>query len=107
MESAHAKAVANKVIMYVILTIMAFIMIVPFVWMILTALKTNQEAISVSPFYIFPHNGWHWENFATVWKSYNFLILYKNAGFDLTTGKSVSRKSEWGIRSFRSRLPQE
>jgi multiple sugar transport system permease protein len=41
-------------------------------------LKTKQESISVSPFYIFPHNGWHWENFGTVWKSYNFLILYKN-----------------------------
>ena len=68
----------NKVIMYVILTIMAFIMLVPFVWMILTAVKTNQEAISVAPFYIFPQNGWHWENFAEVWKSYNFVILYKN-----------------------------
>ena len=68
----------NKVIMYVILIIMAFIMLVPFAWMILTAVKTNQEAISVDPFFIFPHNGWHWENFITVWKSYNFIILYKN-----------------------------
>lgn len=57
---------------------MSLIMIIPFAWMILTAVKTNQEAISVSPFYIFPHSGWHWSNFATVWKSYNFLILYKN-----------------------------
>ena len=32
--------------MYVVLIIMAFIMLVPFAWMILTALKTNQEAIS-------------------------------------------------------------
>ena len=68
----------DRTIMYVILAIMAFIMLVPFAWMILTALKTNQESISVSPFYIFPHNGWHWENFGNVWKSYNFLILYKN-----------------------------
>ena len=68
----------NKTIMYAVLIIMAFIMIVPFIWMILTALKTNQEAISVSPFYIFPQNGWHWENFIQVWKSYNFVILYKN-----------------------------
>ena len=74
----EARARMNKIIIYVILTIMAFIMIVPFAWMILTALKTNQEAISVSPFYIFPHNGWHWENFAQVWKSYNFIVLYKN-----------------------------
>ena len=78
MESARARDKLNKIIMYVILTFMAFIMIVPFAWMVLTAVKTNQEAISVNPFYIFPASGWHWENFATVWVSYNFLILYKN-----------------------------
>ena len=78
MESARAQARFNKFIMYLVLCIMAFIMLVPFVWMILTALKTNQEAISVDPFYIFPANGWHWENFGTVWESYNFVILYKN-----------------------------
>lgn len=52
----EARARLNKVIIYVILTIMAIIMLVPFAWMILTAVKTNQEAISVSPFYIFPHS---------------------------------------------------
>ena len=78
MESARTRARVNTTIIYIILIIMAFIMLVPFDWMILTALKTNQEAISVSPFYIFPHNGWHWETFGTVWKSYNFLVLYKN-----------------------------
>ncbi len=78
MESAKARDRLNSVLIHVILIIMSAIMIIPFAWMILTALKTNQEAISVSPFYIFPQNGWHWENFATVWKSYNFLILYKN-----------------------------
>ena len=78
MESARTRARVNTTIIYIILIIMAFIMLVPFAWMILTALKTNQEAISVSPFYIFPHNGWHWETFGTVWKSYNFLVLYKN-----------------------------
>lgn len=68
----------SKTLMYVILILMAFIMLVPFLWMILTALKTNQEAISVDPFYIFPQSGWQWENFVTVWKSYNFFTLYKN-----------------------------
>ena len=78
MEGYAAKQRRTKILMHAILIIMSFIMLVPFAWMILTALKTNQESISVSPFYIFPHNGWHWENFGTVWKSYNFLILYKN-----------------------------
>ena len=78
MESAEKHAKRNKIITHVVLIIVSFIMLVPFAWMILTALKTNQESISVNPFYIFPHNRWHWENFATVWKSYNFIILYKN-----------------------------
>ena len=78
MESASTRDKIRKTIVYVILIIMAFIMLVPFAWMILTALKTNQEAISVDPFYILPHGGWHWETFGTVWKSYNFVLLYKN-----------------------------
>lgn len=78
MKSQERTNKINKIIIYVILTIFAFIMLVPFVWMILTALKTNQEAISVDPFYIFPANGWHWETFSKVWENYNFLILYKN-----------------------------
>ena len=68
----------NKIILYVVLIIMSLVMLIPFAWMILTALKTNQESISVSPFYLLPHSGWHFENFATVWKSYNFITLYKN-----------------------------
>ena len=78
MESASTKDMVRRIIVYIILIIMAFIMLVPFAWMILTALKTNQEAISVDPFYIFPHSGWHWETFGEVWQSYNFVLLYKN-----------------------------
>ena len=78
MDSAEFRAKRNKILTHVVLIIMSFIMLVPFAWMILTAVKTTQESISVNPFYILPASGWHWENFATVWKSYNFLILYKN-----------------------------
>ena len=77
-SSISTRYTVNKIITYTVLIIFAIIMLVPFVWMILTAIKTNQEAISVDPFYILPHNGWHFENFATVWKNYNFITLYKN-----------------------------
>ena len=53
MKSMHTKDNTVRVLIHIILIIFVFIMIVPFVWMILTALKTNQEAISVNPFYIF------------------------------------------------------
>ena len=78
MDSMQQKAKMKSILVHCILIIFSLIMLVPFAWMILTALKTNQEAISVNPFYIFPSKGWHWENFGTVWKSYNFIILYKN-----------------------------
>ena len=78
MESVRTKQRVTRIVIHVILIIFSIIMIVPFLWMIITALKTNQEAISVSPFYILPHSGWHWENFGKVWQSYNFITLYKN-----------------------------
>ena len=56
----------------------SLVMITPFAWMVLTAFKSRSESISVNPFYIFPGNGWHFENYIEVWNSYNFLILYKN-----------------------------
>ncbi len=77
-QSYKTKQRITQVGIHIILIIFSLIMIIPFAWMILTALKTNQEAISVAPFYILPHNGWHWENFLKVWNEYNFLILYKN-----------------------------
>ena len=52
-------------------------MLVPFVWMLLTAFKTISESTSINPFIIFP-SSWKLDNFATVWKSYNFLYLYRN-----------------------------
>ena len=78
MEKKTPKYIFRKGIIYAILIVIAIIMVIPFAWMVLTALKTNQEAISVSPFYIFPQNGWHWENFKKVWESYDFVVLYKN-----------------------------
>ncbi len=68
----------KRIIIHVVLIIGALAMILPFAWMLLTALKTKSESISVNPFYIFPQNGWHFENFTEVWKSYNFLTLYGN-----------------------------
>ena len=41
MESAIARARLSKTVMYIILIMFSFIIIVPFAWMILTALNTN------------------------------------------------------------------
>lgn len=74
----HLKQRMTSGVIHLFLIAGSLVMIVPFVWMILTAFKTKTEAISIDPFYILPQAGWHFENFIEVWNSYNFLLLYKN-----------------------------
>lgn len=62
---------------HVVLIIFSLIMIVPFIWMVLTAFKTVGEATSVNPFVIFPGR-WITGNFSTVISSINFPRLYIN-----------------------------
>ncbi|MBR2765950.1 MAG: carbohydrate ABC transporter permease, partial [Blautia sp.] len=73
-----AKRRLNSTVIHLFLILGAIAMLIPFVWMVLTAFKTKSQAISVDPFYIFPAGVWHWENFSEVWNSYNFLTLYVN-----------------------------
>lgn len=54
-----AKENFTKVLIHVILILVSITMLVPFIWMILTAFKTVTEATSVDPFVIFPKV---WEN---------------------------------------------
>lgn len=68
----------TSAMIHIFLILGSLCMLIPFAWMILTAFKTKSESISVNPFYIFPAHGWHFENFAEVWSSYNFALLYKN-----------------------------
>jgi multiple sugar transport system permease protein len=75
--SYSAKKRMVSLLIHVILILFSIIMIVPFVWMILTSFKTVTEATSVNPFVIFPAV-WHTDAFSVVWKNMNFLLLYKN-----------------------------
>ena len=67
----------NKVIIYIILVIMSFIMLVPFAWMVLTAFKTVGESTQMDPFVIFPSH-WRVDNFVKVVHNVNFGRLYFN-----------------------------
>ena len=67
----------SKIIIYIILIVFAFIMIVPFVWMVLTAFKTTAETMQVDPFVLVP-KVWQVENFGKVVKAMNFVKLYGN-----------------------------
>lgn len=71
------KTTAITILIHLILIVMAIIMIIPFVWMVLTAFKTNAEATSVDPFVIFPEI-WRTDAFTAVFRNMNFVRLYVN-----------------------------
>ena len=72
-----AKENFTKVLIHVILILVSITMLVPFIWMILTAFKTVTEATSVDPFVIFP-KVWRTDSFKEVIRNMYFLVLYKN-----------------------------
>ena len=77
MDSMKTKQTAINVLIQVIMILVSITMLVPFLWMILTAFKTVTEATSVNPFVIFPRE-WRTDAFKEVISNMNFLLLYKN-----------------------------
>ncbi len=65
-----------KFLVYLVLILGAIIMILPFIWMIITSLKTYHESILIPPslFPVVPQ----WNNFVEVFKSVPFGKLYLN-----------------------------
>ncbi|MGL5259656.1 MAG: carbohydrate ABC transporter permease [Lachnospiraceae bacterium] len=73
----EARAKFERTIIHIILIIFSVIMLVPFLWMALTAFKTVTESTSVNPFSFLPTK-WVTDAFSTVWNNMNFILLYKN-----------------------------
>lgn len=71
------RKILNKLITHLVMILVSITMLVPFLWMILTAFKSNTEATSVNPFVIFP-SVWRLDAFYSVLENMNFLLLYKN-----------------------------
>ena len=63
-------------IKYVVLAIGALIMMFPFIWMLLTSLKTLPEAISIPPQWM-PSDP-QWENYAYSWNLVPFGMYFRN-----------------------------
>ncbi|WP_415339401.1 carbohydrate ABC transporter permease [Clostridium perfringens] len=67
----------SRIFMHLFLIIIAIIMILPFVWMVLTSFKSVTESTQMNPFVIFPSQ-WRIENYIEVIKGNDFLALYIN-----------------------------
>ncbi len=70
------KTIGNAII-YLILILVSITMLVPFLWMFLTAFKTVAETTQVDPFVIIP-SVWQTQNFSNVIKAMDFVRLYAN-----------------------------
>ena len=66
----------RKWLVHLILIIGGLTMIVPFIWMLLTALKSPTESTAIPPI-IFPKT-WQWHNFGDVAKILPFMQFYIN-----------------------------
>lgn len=69
--------VLQKVSVYFVLIIGAIIMVLPFLWMLLTSLKSVTESTSMNPFVILPSKI-RIVNFIEVIRQNNFILLYFN-----------------------------
>lgn len=68
-----------RTMLYLVLILWAVFMLMPFLWMITTSLKTTKEAMKV-PLVWLPAVA-HWENYVDVLTNYNFGLYYYNTGF--------------------------
>lgn len=71
MKSAHKKAVLGKAVVYVILILIALVMIIPFLWMLSAAIKSDREVFQMNPFVWIPENP-KWSNYTNIWTKIPF-----------------------------------
>ncbi|MBO0420788.1 carbohydrate ABC transporter permease [Vagococcus fluvialis] len=67
---------SNKLVVHALLIIGSVMMVFPFIWMVLTALKTNPEAVAIPPTF-FAENP-QWSNFTKIFTELNFGQFYLN-----------------------------
>jgi len=84
-ETARKKPseIASTVTLHLILIIGAIIMVVPFVWMVLTSLMTTAQAFAVPPSFI--PNPFMWSNYPQSFNALPFNLAYMNSAIVAVT----------------------
>lgn len=77
MKSAHKKAVAGKICVYIILIFLALVMIIPFLWMLSASIKSDREVFQMNPFVWIPENP-KWSNYKEIWTKIPFATFVGN-----------------------------
>lgn len=73
----NVRAVRKKAWIYLILTILAAGVVIPFVWMVLASFKSSNEVFSI-PMKLLPTT-WHYENYLDIWKKIPLLTFFINS----------------------------
>ena len=73
----EAKKKLSTFVIHAVCVLVSITMLIPFLWMVLTAFKSVPESTQVDPFIIFP-TVWRTEAFTAVMENMNFMLLYKN-----------------------------
>lgn len=75
--SKNRKSAVEKIILYLLLSLIALITLFPFLWMISSSLKTETEMF-VFPIQWIPEV-FHWENYEKAWKMTSFPLALFNS----------------------------
>lgn len=75
-SSMRSKEIIRKTILTIMLIILSFLVLLPFLWMISSSLKMDTEVFSF-PIQWIPTNP-RWANYKDIWKQIPFFTFYKN-----------------------------
>lgn len=75
--ASSKKSYFGKFFLYLLLLVLAFIMLVPFAWMLSSSLKLNKDVFTF-PMQWIPQNP-VWENYATIWQKIPMLTFVGNS----------------------------
>ncbi len=69
----------GSILLIALLTLLALITLVPFIWMLSASFKTNNEVFSI-PIQWIPKT-WHPENYSVIWDRIPLMTFFKNTAF--------------------------
>lgn len=75
-KAASGWRTAGRIALYVVLFAMAAFTLIPFVWMISSSLKLDQEVFQY-PMRWIPQT-FHWDNYVKIWQKVSLLTYFKN-----------------------------
>ena len=67
----------KKILIYIGLTFLAVLMIIPFYWMLISSVKLNKDVFSI-PMEWIPRS-FHFENYQEIWEKIPLLTFFKNS----------------------------